>query len=131
MPSADGPAHGHHAPWYRLPAPTLTAAERNQLWQGIRTEIEARQGWRVPAILPWLRGLCRRRPILAWAPAVAAAILLLLVPLHLGMEERVLSQAELNAQTTIEQIEAGPGSSVLVLDTPTENLSIIWVMEPP
>jgi hypothetical protein len=62
---------------------------------------------------------------------MAAAILLLLAPLQIGREERMLSQAELNAQTSIERIEAGPSSSVLLLDTPTERLSIIWVIEPP
>jgi len=122
------------APWLAgelraLPTVTLTTAERHRLWQAIRAEVEAEPGWRVPAILPWLRGLRRRRPMLAWAPVVAAAILLLLAPLHLGREQ-LLSQAELNAQTSIERVEAGPSSSLLLLDTPTERLSVIWVMEP-
>ena len=114
-----------------VPTPALTMAERQQIWQGIRTRIEERRVRRVPSILSWLRGLERRHPVLAWAPAVAAAILLLLTPLHLGREKRVFSQAELNAQTAIEHIEAGTATSVFVLETATEHLSVIWVTEPP
>lgn len=113
-----------------LPTPTITQAERDRLWGGIRAEMEARRGWPLLAILPWLRGLARRHPMLAWAPAAAVALLLLLAPLQIGREERRLTQAQLNAQTAIERIEAGLSTSVLVLETPTEHLSIIWVMEP-
>ena len=110
--------------------PAVTAAERERLWRGIRRAIEAEPVWSLPAIVPRLRGLIRRRPMLAWAPAFAAAILLALMPMHTGREERVLSQAALNAQTTIEHIDAGPSTSVFVLETPKEHLSIIWVTEP-
>lgn len=113
-----------------LTVSSVTRAEQDRLWRGIRAEIEEGQTRRVSEILSRLRGLARRRPMLAWAPALAAAILLLLAPLHLGREERVLSQAKLNAQTTIEQIEAGLATSVLFLETPAERLSVIWVMEP-
>lgn len=112
-----------------LPSPALTRAESAALWRAILAGIAGRPAWRAPGLVAWLRGFGRRRPMLAPAVAAAAAILLVLAPLHIGREDRILSQAALNAQTVIEGVEAGPSASVLVLDAP-ENLSIIWVMEP-
>lgn len=114
-----------------LRAPALTASEQARLWQGIRAGIDSRRTWWLPSLVSWLRGLGRRRRMLAWAPALAAAILLLLAPFHLWREERVLSQAELNAQTAVQRVEAGLATSVFILNTATERLSIIWVTEPP
>ncbi len=114
-----------------LPTPTLTASERDRLWQGIRMEIEAKPAWRTPAILPWLRKPRRRHPMLVWVTAAAAAILLAVVPLYTGREERRLIQGQRNAQTVIERIEAAPAASVFILEMPTKHLSIIWVLEPP
>jgi hypothetical protein len=79
--------------------------------------------------VPWLRGLRRRRPALAWAPAAAAAALLVLAPLHIGSDNGVVSQASLNAETVVEWVEPGPATSVFVLETPRQHLSIVWVIE--
>lgn len=113
-----------------LPTPALTTSERERLWQGIRVGIEIKRPWRLPAILTWLRGFGRRRPTLAWVPVAVAAGLLVFLPLRVGREERVLSQAELNARTTVEHVETGLATSVLILQTATERLSVIWVQEP-
>ena len=112
-----------------LPAPQLSPGERARVWAAVRRGIEARRRPELGAFLPRLRGLVRRRPTLAWAAAVAAAVTLVLAPLHVGRERRVFSQAELNAQTTVEHVDAAPFASVLLLETPRQHLSIIWVIE--
>ncbi|MBI4255395.1 MAG: hypothetical protein HY616_10005 [Candidatus Rokubacteria bacterium] len=125
----DGAALG--AALRALSVAPLGAVEQARIRAAIRGELAApHAGW-LPAVLPWLRGVARRRPTFAWAAAAAAVVTLVLAPLHIGRETRVFSQAELNAQTWIEHIDAAPSTSVLVLETPKEHLSIIWVMEPP
>ena len=125
----DGAALG--AALRALSVAPLGAVEQARIRAAIRGELAApRAGW-LPAVLPWLRGFARRRPTFAWAAAAAAVVTLVLAPLHIGRETRVFTQAELNAQTWIEHIDAAPSTSVLVLETPKEHLSIIWVMEPP
>lgn len=113
-----------------LPAPSLTLRERERLWVDISEALDMRARWRPDALLRWFRGLRRRRPALVWVPAAAVAAMLVIAPLHFGREERVVSQATLNAQTVIERVEVGRASSVLVLETPTSRVQVIWVVEP-
>ena len=113
----------------------LTDWEREHLWLRVRAAIDARERRRLPLlsmsrVLGWLRGQGRRRPALMWGLATAAAIVLVLAPLHLGRERGILTQAELNAQTTIERIEVGPATSVVILETPGDQTKIIWVVGP-
>jgi hypothetical protein len=109
----------------------LSAVEQARIRAAIRGELAAPRARWLPDVLSWLRGFARRRPTFAWAAAAAAVVTLVLAPLNIGRETHVFTQAELNAQTQIEEIEAGLDTSVLVLETPTERLSIIWVSEPP
>jgi len=111
------------------PVAPLSARERARVWAAVRSGMGAPRGLGLDALLPRLRGLARRRPALAWAAAVAATVTLVLAPLHVGRERRVFSQAELNAQTTVEHVDAAPSASVLLLETPNQRLSIIWVIE--
>ncbi len=105
----------------------MTALERDRTWVAVATGTRPRVS-RVAAVLGRVWGVGRRRPIVGWV-AVAAAVLLVLAPLHVGFERQVVSQAQLNAQTVIDVLDAPRASSVFVLETPEEKLSIIWVIE--
>lgn len=106
----------------------MTRLERDRTWAAIAAGTRPR-GSRVATLLGRLRGVGRRRPVVGWV-AAAAAVVLVLAPLHLGFERRVVSQAQLNAQTVIDGLDAPRSASVFVLETPQEKLSIIWVIEP-
>jgi hypothetical protein len=113
-----------------LPVPEPTAAERARLWQAIQRGGAAPRGSRPGTLAARMRGAVRRQPMFAWAAAAAAVVLLVLAPLQIGQERRVFSQAQLNAMTVIEHVEAARAPAVVVLRTPTERISVIWVVEP-
>jgi hypothetical protein len=106
----------------------MTSLERDRAWLAIAAGTRPR-GSRLAAALARLRGLGRRQPMIRWA-AVAAAVILVLAPLQLGWERQVVTQAELNAQTVIDRVEAPRDASVFVFETLDTRLSIIWVIEP-
>lgn len=106
----------------------MTGLERDRAWAAIAADTRPR-GSRVTRALGRLCGVGRRRPIVGWV-AAAAAVILVLAPLHLGFERQVVSQAQLNAQTVIDVLDAPRAASVFVFETPKEKLSIIWVIEP-
>jgi hypothetical protein len=106
----------------------MTALERDRAWAAIAAGTRPRRS-RLAATLGRLCGVGRRRPIVGWV-AAAAAVLLVLAPLQLALERRVVTQAQLNAQTVIHELEAPAAASVFILETPGQHLSIIWVIEP-
>jgi hypothetical protein len=105
----------------------MSGLERDRAWVAIAAGTRPRVS-RVATVLGRLCGVGRRRPIVGWV-AAAAAVLLVLAPLHLGFERQVVSQAQLNAQTVIDVLDAPQAASVFVFETPEEKLSIIWVIE--
>jgi hypothetical protein len=106
----------------------MTDLERERVWTAVAGGTRPRVS-RAAALVGRLRGVGRRRPVVGWV-AAAAAVLLVLAPLHLGLERQVVTQAELNAQTVIDALDAPRASSVFVFETPDEKFSIIWVIEP-
>ena len=106
----------------------MTSLERDRAWAAIASGTRKRNSWLAEAV-GQVRGLSRRRPMIRWV-AAAAAVVLVLAPLHLALERDAVTQAQLNASTVVEQLEAPHATSVFVFETPKEHLSIIWVIEP-
>jgi hypothetical protein len=107
----------------------MTASEADRIWRAVRIEIAERRHFGLASIVAWLRGTERRRPSLVWASVAIAALLLVLIPLHVGRDRAVFSQAELNAATVIEHVDVARSTSVLVLETETAHTPIIWIVE--
>jgi hypothetical protein len=112
-----------------LPAPRLAEADRERLWRGIQAGIERKGAWRLPAILRGLRGLVRRRPVVAWAPTLAAAVFLVLTFLQHTQKKESAYRAELGGRAVVESVEVAPSTSVLLIET-AKGIPVIWVMEP-
>lgn len=106
----------------------MTQLERDRAWLAIAAGTRPAAS-RLARALGRVSGFNRRQPLVGWV-AAAAAILLVLAPLRLGWERDALSQAELNAQTVVDQIDVPRDASVFVFKTPDTRLSIIWVIEP-